>query len=124
MKLSDLERLKKDGLIKDYVETGSSKKPLKSKYGNEKTQIDGIVFSSKRESNYYFILKTRLLAKEITELKMQVPFQLSVCKYIADFTFYENGKMIVVDVKGFKTKEYNLKKKLMKSELGIDIKEV
>ena len=33
--------------------------------------------------------------------------------YFADFTYWENGKFIVEDVKGVKTDVYILKKKLM-----------
>lgn len=45
-------------------------------------------------------------------------------KYVADFVYKENGKTIVEDVKGFKTPEYRIKKKLMLFIHGIKIKEV
>ncbi len=45
-------------------------------------------------------------------------------KYIADFVYKENGKTIVLDTKGFKTKDYVIKRKLMLYIHKIKIKEV
>ena len=45
-------------------------------------------------------------------------------KYVADFVYKENGKYIVEDTKGFKTKDYILKRKMMLYFHGIKIKEV
>ena len=53
----------------------------------------------------------------------QVCVELSV-KYIADFTYTQNGKQVVEDAKGFRTKDYILKKKMMLYFHGIKIKEV
>lgn len=53
----------------------------------------------------------------------RVCLELSV-KYIADFVYKENGKTIVVDTKGFRTKDYILKRKMMLYFHGIKIKEV
>ncbi len=44
-------------------------------------------------------------------------------KYVADFTDTENGKMVVEDTKGFKTKDYILKRKMMLYLKGIKIQE-
>lgn len=44
-------------------------------------------------------------------------------KYVADFTYTENGKRIVEDSKGVKTKDYILKRKMMLYFHGIKIKE-
>lgn len=44
--------------------------------------------------------------------------------YVADFVYTENGKMVVEDTKGFKTKEYVIKRKLMLKNFGIKIREV
>ena len=46
------------------------------------------------------------------------------CVYIADFTYVENGEKIVEDTKGFKTKDYIIKRKLMLYTHGIKIREV
>lgn len=45
-------------------------------------------------------------------------------KYVADFCYKENGKYIVEDVKGFRTKEYILKRKMLLHFHNIKIKEV
>ena len=44
--------------------------------------------------------------------------------YRADFTYYENGQLVVEDTKGMKTKEYIIKRKLMLYIHGIKIKEI
>lgn len=45
------------------------------------------------------------------------------CSYIADFVYTENGKTVVEDVKGYKTPDYKIKKKLLLYIHGIRIKE-
>ena len=60
----------------------------------------------------------------IKNLKLQVKFELQpsykyqdktirAINYYADFTYIQDGKLIVEDTKGFKTKEYLLKKKML-----------
>ena len=44
--------------------------------------------------------------------------------YIADFCYIENGRLVVEDTKGVKTKEYIIKRKLMFHRYGIKIKEI
>lgn len=44
--------------------------------------------------------------------------------YIADFVYQENGQKVVEDTKGFKTKDYILKRKLMLWVHNIRIREV
>ena len=43
--------------------------------------------------------------------------------YIADFMYEENGKAVVEDTKGLRTKDYVLKRKMMLYRYGIRIKE-
>ena len=45
-------------------------------------------------------------------------------KYIADFTYTENGKQVVEDTKGFRTTDYILKRKMMLYLKGIKINEI
>jgi len=104
-----------------------AKKP--SKYKNKKTVIDGVAFDSAAEARHWQLLKCREKAGEITELRRQVPFLLCVngqviCTYRADMTYKENGKLVTVDVKGFRTEAYRLKKKLMFALEGISITEI
>jgi hypothetical protein len=44
--------------------------------------------------------------------------------YVADFVYTENGQIVVEDTKGFKTKDYIIKRKLMLWLHKIKIKEV
>ncbi len=96
----------------------------KPKYGNKK--VEG--FDSVKERDYYFGLKIREKAGEVTAISRQVRFQLSVCIYVADFLFYDlkAKEWGIVDVKSAITKKlpvYRIKFKLMQKELGITITE-
>lgn len=48
---------------------------------------------------------------------------IKVCEYEDDFSYKENGVLVVEDAKGMRTPLYRLKKKLMRAALGIEIKE-
>jgi len=105
-----------------------SPKIARSKYGNVKTVVDGMQFSSKKEATRFGQLKLLQKAGKISDLRLQPKFDLvvcgtKICKYIADFEYIENGILITEDVKGKRTREYLLKKKLMKAVLKIDIRE-
>lgn len=98
----------------------------RSKYGAKKTVVDGITFDSKAEATRYSVLKIVQASGLITDLRLQVPYQITVngkkvCRYVADFVYSENGKEVVEDVKGMKTPVYNLKKKLMEAVFGVVI---
>lgn len=124
-----------------------------SKYGAKKTECDGYVFDSKRESERYSELKIREAAGEIFGLELQPRFECvvngkKICTYIADFRYKEYNppenikyiqddgsveekvvdftgfKTIVEDVKGMKTPAYKLKKKLVEALHNIEIKEI
>lgn len=110
------------------LQSGTAKEGKASKYGNRKTEVDGIVFDSAKEANRYGELKILEKKEEIHFLEVQPSFTLQVegqkiCKYIGDFSYYVNGELKVEDCKGFKTPVYRLKKKLMKAVFGIDILE-
>lgn len=45
------------------------------------------------------------------------------CVYVADFVYDQDGETVVEDVKGRRTKEYVLKRKLLLHQYGIRIKE-
>lgn len=103
----------------------------RAKYKNTKTNVDGIQFDSAKEADHYKILKMLLKAGKISFLERQVPFELNPggthsLKYIADFTYYDRAtnKKMVVDVKGFRTREYLKKRRLMKKVHNIIITEI
>lgn len=102
-----------------------------SKYHAKKTKVGDKTFDSKKEANRYVELTLMEKAKAIQDLHTQVAFPLikkskygREIKYIADFTYYDNGKFIVEDTKGFRTDVYKLKKRLMAELYGIEIKEI
>lgn len=101
----------------------------RSKYGNKKTTIDGIVFDSKKEAKRYCELKILERAKQISKLELQRPFNIEVngakvCKYVCDFYYLNtDGVPVIEDCKGFKTATYRLKKKLMRAVYEIEILE-
>lgn len=101
----------------------------KHKYNASRTTVDGITFDSKKESEQYRVLKLRESLGEITNLRLQVRYELRVnglliTTYKSDFTFVENGKEVVMDAKGYKTRAYKIAKKLMLAIHGIEINEV
>lgn len=127
-----LIRLKKEGKI-DFDERELEPKKGKSKYRNQKTELDGIVFDSAKEARRYMELRMLQTAGEIKDLRLQVEFKLEVngekvASYYADFTYYlKTGEYVVEDVKSKATRRipvYRLKKKLLKSIYNIEIKEI
>lgn len=101
-----------------------------NKYRNKITVYDGIRFASKKEAKRYTELKLLAQLGAIQALELQVPFVLipkqpgeRECKYIADFVYTDNGERIVEDCKGKKTREYIIKRKLMRWVHGITILE-
>lgn len=120
----------------------------KSKYGNRKIEVDGIIFDSVKEANRYKELKLLERAGKIKDLQLQVKFILipslyetvrvtktgkvkdklveRECSYKADFVYTdtETKQMTVEDCKGFRTKEYVIKRKLMFWLHNIKINEV
>lgn len=96
-----------------------------------------IRFDSNRELEYYLVLKQKVKNHEIRDLRRQVSIEIQpgfldkngkkqeAIVYKADFT-YRDGKtdeLHIIDVKGFKTDIYKLKKKLLAYK-GIYIEEV
>ena len=107
-----------------------------NKYHNKKIEIDGMTFDSQKEYERWCELKILAKAGVITELRRQVSFEVvpacrksdgkmeRAVKYIADFVYREKGKLQVEDVKGFKTPEYIIKRKLMLEKYGITVREI
>ena len=115
-----------------------------AKYKNKKIEVDGIVFDSKKEAKRWKELILLEKAGSINNLKRQVKFILipaqysteeftkkgtpkcieRECSYIADFVYLEKGKQVAEDTKGFKTKDYIIKRKLMLYFYGIRVKEI
>lgn len=108
------------------------------KYGNKKINYDGMVFDSKKEFHRYQELKLLEKAGRISELQRQVKYVLipsqrykgklveRECSYIADYVYFDKDtdEWVVEDTKGFRTKDYIIKRKLLLFRHGIRIKEV
>jgi hypothetical protein len=95
------------------------------KYGAKRTEVDGIKFMSQSEANRYVELKRLQSAGVIQNLSLQPRFILQEgflnvdtldkerkIEYVADFMYTENNETIVEDVKGMKTADYKIKRKL------------
>lgn len=120
-----------------------------NKYHNRKvTTTDGIVHDSRKEAVRWNELKLLEKAGKIHELRRQMEFLLIPPQYEeittgkrgkkpkkkllergvvyrADFVYHdEKGEIIVEDTKGYKTKDYIIKRKLLLWVFGIRIREV
>lgn len=108
---------------------------MASKYHSRKITKDGITYDSVKEYRRFCELHLLERAGAIADLQRQVKFELipsqrvdgkvveRPCTYVADFVYQEGGKTVVEDVKGFKTPEYRIKKKLLLWVHGIQIRE-
>lgn len=116
--------------------------PGKSKYNNNKPTFydadkrETLTFDSNKELEYYLILKDRQKRGEIGyiwrqyEIEIQPGFtmpsgeKIRAITYRADFRYHDlDGIEHIIDVKGYKTEVYKLKKKLL-AYRGIYIEEV
>jgi hypothetical protein len=99
--------------------------PKPSKYHAILTECDGIKFQSKKEAKYYRELLCRIKAGEVAYFLRQVPFHLGIVRYVVDFMeVWTDGTIHFVDVKGFKTQTYKLKKRLVEQNYPVRIEEV
>ena len=120
-----------------------------NKYSNKKVVVGGVTFDSKREANRYQELLLLERVGAIKNLKTQVKYTLipaqfekvwkprkkvfekgkcleRECSYIADFVYVDikSDEIVVEDTKGFKTKDYIIKRKLMLYVHDIKIREI
>lgn len=125
-----------------------------SKYLNKKIVVNGIEFASKKESRRYQELLVLLNTGEISDLRLQVPYELIPAQkepptigskggvhpgktiersvvYVCDFQYLDkDGNLVVEDVKGYRKADagayriFVIKRKLMLWRYGITIREV
>lgn len=128
----------------------------RAKYRNKKIEVGGIEFDSKKEAKRYADLLTLLRAGEISDLQLQREFELipaqyetfprygkkgqrlkdgqrcieKGCVYKADFSYMQDGRLVVEDVKGYRNPnsagyaKFVIKRKLMLWLHGIRVVEV
>lgn len=118
-----------------------------NKYHSKKVEVDGITFDSKKEAKRYMELLLLERTGAIHNLQRQVKYVLVPTQrepgtigkrggikqgkviehevtYVADFVYEQDGNTIVEDTKGFKTKDYIIKRKLMLYMHQIRIREI
>ena len=112
----------------------------RSKYRNVPTTVAGIRFDSAKEANRYLYLKNLEDIGGIKLLQLQTRWEIyidgrdgsrrHIANWLSDFDYWtvptegRPTEHVVEDTKGFRTKEYLLKKKLIESIHGIRIQEL
>jgi len=97
-----------------------------SKYHNRRVAYDGYVFDSMAEMHRYQQLVAAQEDGRISDLQVHPRFEVleefedaqgtkvRPITYMADFSYRQDGRTIVEDVKGVETKEFKLKEKLFR----------
>lgn len=115
-----------------YIHGEKSPQSKKSKFKSERVKVDGILFDSKKEAEYYLNLKLLVKAGAIQGFCRQPRFVVTygddntkATEYVADFIVLNNDDTYkIVDTKGVKTKEFKLKMKALHEkypELEVEI---
>ena len=119
-----------------------------SKYHSRRVRLGSETFDSRKEARRWKELLLLQKAGKIADLRRQVKFVLipaqrgpdttgprggkkpgplleHECAYIADYVYVDTatGKTVVEDVKGYRTADYIIKRKLLLERYGIQIKE-
>jgi hypothetical protein len=116
----------------EYHALATKQRPRK--YRNTPTVVDETRFDSKKESQYYLLLKERERLGEIEDLVLQprYPIEIAgikVCVVVPDFKYRcrVTGDVYVLDIKSPATRKnraYVIKKKLLRAVYGIEIVEI
>lgn len=112
--------------LRDLFGHSAPKKP--NKFGAKKTTVYGITFHSGHEAKRYLVLRHLQQQGKIQHLTLQVAYKITVngihvTEYRSDFEYLEDGEWVVEDAKGHRTREYLIKRNLMKAVYGITIRE-
>lgn len=96
------------------------------RYKGNKTELDGILFDSRLEAEYYSFLKE---SPDVTQIELQPKFVLQekfiynlkpirAIKYTADFKVtYFDGRVEILDVKGYRNELWQFKEKIIKRKM-------
>lgn len=115
--------------VRDHAAKPQRKAPeaakRRSKYNAKPTMLNGKRYASKHEAERAAQIRILWQGHEIAAFAEQVEFLLpGGIRYRADFVLLNrDGTFTVEDAKGVRTKDYIMKKKLMK-EMGFEIREV
>lgn len=145
--LNDLPADMREQVLAKFAIQESQRRQNANKYHAKKVQgvlADGTehTFDSQKEADRYAELSLMQRAKQISDLAIQVPFELipkqrtadgkteRAVFYVADFVYKKNGETVVEDVKGYRDPssagyaKFVLKRKLMLWVHGIEVREV
>lgn len=111
---------------------GPALPPKPSKYHAIMEECQGIKFQSKKEARYFRELQARVYAGEVLYFLRQVPFDLAgltsrgmPIKYRVDFMeIMKDGSIRYIDVKGFRSPVYKLKRRMVEASYPVKIVEV
>ena len=110
-----------------------------NKYHAQREQRGELSFDSKKEARRYDELMLLLKTERISDLRLQPQFTLQeayttpagdrirAIRYQADFSYWQDGELVVEDVKSEitrKNKDYRMKVKMMQGRHGITVREV
>lgn len=108
---------------KDFLKL-NTKKSRKRKYNNNFVELDGYIFASQLEADYYAELVFRQKANEISSFVIQPRYLLQKAfekdgkkykkiEYVADFEIkHLDDSIEVIDTKGVKTDVFRIKEKM------------
>ena len=137
-----MAQLKADEQRKAAKDLKFEEKP--NKYRSQTAEVHGIKFQSKKEARRYQELMILLKNGDIKDLKLQYEITIQpsfktpegetvrAIRYKADFVYMKKHKLAnktdgwfreIEDTKGFRTKEYKIKKKML-ADMGIYITEI
>lgn len=104
-----------------------------NKYRNVRTTHNGRTFASKKEASHAATLEAMRRAKDPSQRVSSVVYQYripivvnnaKIAHYVADFyVSFADGHKEIHETKGFRTREYILKKKLVEAIYGEKIME-
>lgn len=101
----------------------NAKTKTKNKYNNKKIFIGGKRYDSEKEFLRHRELIVLERAGAISQLRFHdkqdllILIEKPLLKYEPDFCYIENGKLIIEDLKGYQTKEFKVKKKIIASKI-------
>lgn len=110
------------------------KKAPTNKFNNKKVEVNGIKFDSKMEADYYLYILEMCEEGIVDEFELQPEFVLQEgftkrglkflpIKYKADFElWFADGTNYVVDIKGFETADFKIKKKMFEKRYPQELK--
>ena len=102
----------------------------RNKFNAMKTAYNGVMYDSKKEAEYAakFDQLSKAAGKDkVVKVERQIPFSFDhngvhICKYILDFRLtMGDGRVRYLDIKGFETREFSIKRKLLRAFFGIEI---